>query len=100
MCWVKSVRAIQAQRMSSEDSTHTGRVTTANNLFAVVSWGAVILGLGLIGGGVGHLFGVVATALDQGRPYDSRMVSLLATGGILVYAGTLNIALSRSIRRA
>ena len=86
--------------MSVEHPTHTGRVTTANHLFSVVSWGAVLVGVGLIVGGVGHLFGVVATALEQEHPYDSRMVSLLATAGLLLYAGALNIVVSRSIRRA
>jgi len=50
-------------------------------------------------GGVGHLVAIVSVAISQNKPYDFRLVSLIATGGILAYPGMVNLALSRWIWR-
>ena len=60
---------------------------------------ALILGLLLGIAGVLHTISVISVAVRQGKPYDFRLVSLLATGGVLVYPALINIGISRWIRR-
>ena len=57
----------------------------------------VALGVGamLVFMGGGHLYGVTVRALAEGLPFDYRLVSLLATGGIVAYPGLTNLALAR-----
>ena len=66
----------------------------------LLAWYAVLLGLLSVGGGVGHLLGVLSVALKQGKPYNSRMVFLLVISGVLLYTGTINIAVNRSLQKA
>lgn len=56
---------------------------------------AVAMGLLLIAMGGGHLYGVIADALAESKPFDYRFVSLLATGGILAYPGVLSLMVCR-----
>lgn len=60
---------------------------------------AVMLGLLMFVPGLLHTIAVVGSKLKHHKPYDFRFVSLIATGLILSYVGTLNIGLSRWIRR-
>ena len=60
---------------------------------------AIVLGLVLGIAGVLHTTSVISVALRQGKPYDFRLVSLLATGGVLIYPGLINIGISRWIRQ-
>jgi hypothetical protein len=64
-----------------------------------LAWAAVLLGLLFGIAGIAHTAAVICVAVKQGKPYDFRMVSLLATGGILVYPGLINIGVSRWIRQ-
>jgi len=68
-------------------------------LCSKLAWAAI--GLGLVCGiaGVLHTSAVISVALKQGKPYDFRMVALLATGGVLIYGGLINIGISRWIRQ-
>jgi hypothetical protein len=63
-----------------------------------LAWAAVALGLLFGIAGILHTIAVISVALQQGKPYDFRMVSLLATGGILIYPALINIGVSRWIR--
>ena len=60
---------------------------------------AIVIGLILGIAGVLHTTSVISVAVRQGKPYDFRLVSLLATGGVLVYPGLINIGISRWIRQ-
>ena len=62
-----------------------------------LAWAAVALGVVFGVAGVSHTIAVISVALRQGKPYDFRLVSLLATGGVLVYPGLINIGISRWI---
>jgi len=65
----------------------------------MLAWAAIVLGL-LIGiAGILHTTAVISVALRQGKPYDFRLVSLLATGGILIYPGLINIGISPWIKQ-
>jgi ribose/xylose/arabinose/galactoside ABC-type transport system permease subunit len=64
-----------------------------------LAWAAVLLGLLFGIAGIAHTAAVISVAVKQGKPYDFRMVSLLATGGVLVYPGLINIWVSRWIRQ-
>ena len=66
---------------------------------STLAWAAIVLGLVLGIAGIFHTTAVISVALRQGKPYDFRMVSLLATGGILVYPGLINIGISRWIKQ-
>ena len=66
---------------------------------AVTAWYGALLGLLLVGMGVGHLVGVTSVARSLGRAYDSRHVFLLTIGGILIWAGFVDLAAARTIRR-
>jgi hypothetical protein len=66
---------------------------------STLAWVAIALGLLLGIAGVLHTSAVISVALRQGKPYDFRLVSLLATGGILIYPGLINIGISRWIRQ-
>lgn len=68
-------------------------------LFKVSAWVALVLGGLMLVGGIGHMLGVIPTALRENRPYDPKMVLLLTTGGVLIYVGGVNAVLSRWIRR-
>ena len=52
----------------------------------------------IIGGG-GHLIAIIAVAVNQHRPFDFHLISLIATGGILLYPGLLNLGISKWIGR-
>ena len=66
---------------------------------STLAWAAIVLGLVLGIAGIFHTTAVISVALRQGKPYDFRLVSLLATGGILVYPGLINIGISRWIKQ-
>jgi hypothetical protein len=68
-------------------------------LYSKLAWAAIVLGLVSGVAGVLHTSAVISVALKQGKPYDFRMVALLATGGVLIYSGLINIGISRWIRR-
>lgn len=57
------------------------------------------MGVGGVIGAVGHLVAVVAVAVHQHKPFDFRLVSLIATGGMLLYPGLLNLGISKWIGR-
>lgn len=64
-----------------------------------LAWAAIALGLCVGIAGVLHTSAVISVALKQGKPYDFRMVALLATGGVLIYSGLINIGISRWIKQ-
>ena len=66
---------------------------------STLAWAAIVLGLLFGIAGILHTTAVISVALRQGKPYDFRLVSLLATGGILVYPGLINIGISRWIKQ-
>jgi hypothetical protein len=66
----------------------------------MLSWVAILIGLLMVIGGIGHTSGVISVAIKEGRPYNESSVFLLTTGGILLYSGLLNIAISRWIKQA
>ena len=49
--------------------------------------------------GVGHLVFILAVMVDRQLPLDYRQISLIATGGILLFPGFLNIGLRKWIRQ-
>ena len=59
-------------------------------LAAVVAalFGALLM---LMGGG--HIYAVISLAAAESRPFDHRLVSLIATGSILAYPGLLSAGL-------
>jgi len=63
------------------------------------AWVAGSIGLVTVIAGTGHLVGVVSAAVNQHKPFDFRLVSLIAIGGMLLYAGLLNLGVSRWLRR-
>ena len=67
--------------------------------YPMLASAALVLGLVLGIAGVLHTISVISVALRQGKPYDFRLVSLLATGGVLVYPALINIGISRWIRQ-
>ena len=64
-----------------------------------LAWAAIVLSLFFGIAGIAHTTAVISVALSEGKPYDFRLVSLLATGGVLVYPGLINIGISRWIRQ-
>lgn len=72
-----------------------GRIASAT----VAAWAARVFAVLLLFGGGGHIVGVVARAVARGKPFDYRLASLITTGGVLAYAGLINLAVSRWIRR-
>ena len=52
---------------------------------STLAWAAIALGLTFGIAGILHTTAVISVALKQGKPYNFRLVSLLATGGILIY---------------
>jgi hypothetical protein len=66
---------------------------------STLAWAAVALGFLFGIAGILHTTAVISVALRQGKPYDFRLVSLLATGGILIYPGLINIGISRWIKQ-
>ena len=58
---------------------------------------AGIVGILLVMGGSFHLEAVISIALAQDKPFDYRMISLIATSGILIFPGLLSIATCRWI---
>ena len=68
-------------------------------LFKVSAWVALVFGALMLVGGIGHMLGVISTALRENRPYDPKMVLLLTTGGVLIYVGGVNAVISRWIRQ-
>ncbi len=67
--------------------------------FKLLSWVAVAAGGSMVLGGVGHLVFIIAVMVDRQLPLDYRQISLIATGGILLFPGFLNIGLSKWIRQ-
>lgn len=67
--------------------------------YSMLASAAIVFGLVLGIAGVLHTTSVISVALRQGKPYDFRLVSLLATGGVLVYPALINIGISRWIRQ-
>ena len=65
----------------------------------LVAWAAGIMGVLMVIGGAGHLMGVVGAAVHRHKPFDFRLVSLIAIGGMLLYPGLLNLGISKSIWR-
>jgi hypothetical protein len=57
------------------------------------------IGLVTVIAGTAHLVGVVAAAVHRHKPFNFRLVSLIAIGGMLLYAGLLNLGVSRWLRR-
>ena len=66
---------------------------------STLAWAAIVLGLLFGIAGILHTTAVISVALRQGKPYDFRLVSLIATGGILIYPGLINIGISRWIKQ-
>ena len=66
---------------------------------STLAWAAIALGLTFGIAGILHTTAVISVALKQGKPYNFRLVSLLATGGILIYPALINIAISRWIKQ-
>lgn len=56
---------------------------------------AAVVGVLLIMMGGGHLYAVISVALAENNPLDYRLVSLIATGGILAYPGLLSVIICR-----
>jgi galactitol-specific phosphotransferase system IIC component len=75
-------------------------VTPARSLqlCARLAWAGIALGVVVGIAGVLHTSAVISVALSQGKPYDFRLVALLATGGGLIYLSVINIGISRWIR--
>ena len=67
--------------------------------FPILASAAIVWGLVFGIAGVLHTASVISAAVRQGKPYDFRLVSLLATGGVLVYPALINIGTSRWIRQ-
>jgi hypothetical protein len=65
--------------------------------FAVLAFGAGLLALLMVIGGTGHTLAVIGAR--GGRAYDFRFAALITNGGILVYGGVTNLALSPWIAR-
>ena len=65
--------------------------------YPMLASAAIVLGLLFGIAGVLHTISVISLAVRQGKPYDFRMVSLLATGGVLIYPALINIGTSRWI---
>jgi hypothetical protein len=63
------------------------------------AWVAGTIGLVTGLAGTAHLVGVVAAAVHKHKPFNFRLVSLIAIGGMLLYAGLLNLGLSRWLWR-
>ena len=63
--------------------------------YPMLALAAIVLGLVFGIAGVLHTISVISLAVRQGKPYDFRMVSLLATGGVLIYPALINIGTSR-----
>jgi hypothetical protein len=66
---------------------------------STLAWVAIVLALVFGIAGLFHTTAVISVAVRQGKPYDFRLVSLLATGGILVFPGLINIGISRWIKQ-
>jgi hypothetical protein len=64
-----------------------------------LAWAAIALSLSCGIAGIAHTTAVISVALKQDKPYDFGLVSLLATGGVLVYPGLINIGIIRWIRQ-
>ena len=61
-----------------------------------LAWAAIVLSLCFGIAGIAHTTAVISVALGEGKPYDFRLVSLLATGGVLIYPGLIsNIGIGR-----
>ena len=56
---------------------------------------AAVVGVLLIMMGGGHLYAVISVALAENKPLDYRLVSLIATGGIVAYPGLLSVTICR-----
>jgi hypothetical protein len=56
---------------------------------------AAVVGVVLVMMGGGHLYAVISVALAEGRPLDYRLVSLIATGGIVACPGLLNLSVCK-----
>ena len=66
---------------------------------SMLAWAAIVLALLTGIAGIFHTVAVISVAVKQGKPYDFRLVSLLTTGGILIYPGLINIGISRWIKQ-
>ena len=74
-------------------------VKEKSRAYTLLAAAAVALGLLLGVSGIIHTGAVIGAALKNKKPYDFRLVSLIATGLILVYFGSLNIGISRWIKQ-
>ncbi len=59
---------------------------------------ALSLGVLTVIGGVGHSVAVASLALSDTQEYGPLMILRFTTGAMLLYSGTMNIALCRAIR--
>ena len=84
--------------MASEGEQAKSQSSTRYWPFTMAAWTAGFAGFSMIVGGAGHLIAVIAAALDQHKPFDFHQISLIATGGILLYPGLLNLALAKRIK--
>lgn len=64
----------------------------------LLPFAALALGAWVVLTGVAHTVGVLRVALDEGKPYDLRLASLLGLGLTLVFAGLLQAGASRGLR--
>jgi hypothetical protein len=86
----EAIRLI-SERSGGTEQTHVDHDWSCK----LVAVAAGIVGLLMMLGGVGHLVAIVSVAISQHKPYDFRLVSLIATGGILLYPGLVNLAVGR-----
>ena len=70
-------------------------VVNAGWPFKLAAVVAALFGVLLMLMGGGHVYAVISVALAESRPFDHRLVSLIATGSILAYPGLLSAGLCR-----
>ena len=67
--------------------------------YTLIAVAAVALGLLLGVAGIVHTIAVVGAAWKSNKPYDFRLVSLISTGLLLVFFGSLHVGVSRWIKQ-
>jgi hypothetical protein len=90
---------LTAAGLREHGTNRSAHVKEKRGPHSTLAWAAVALGLLFGIAGIFHTTAVISVALRQSKPYDFRMVSLLATGGILVYPALINIGISRWIKQ-
>ena len=65
----------------------------------LAAWSAGVAGFLMVIGGTGHLVAILAVASADQRPFDFKLVSLIAIGGFMLYPGLLNAGVAWWIGR-